>query len=124
MIVRYLERIKLGTPYSEVAKRFAEIARHPCLGNVRRRLLVDATGVGAPVIEMLREARPSCPLTGVTITGGAAAHASGDRESVPRVDLLATIQAALEKRPAPHPPGHERNRQTPEGDGVSRNRRT
>jgi hypothetical protein len=97
MIVRYLERIKLGTPYSEVAKRVAQITRHPSLGNVRRRLLVDATGVGAPVIEMLREARPGCPLTGVTITSGSAAHSSGDREMVPRVDLLATMQAALEK---------------------------
>src|SRR5260370_19971340 len=70
MVVRHLERVKLGTPYPQVVKRVVAVARHPCLGNARRKLLVDATGVGAPVVDMLRAEKPGCDLTPVVITGG------------------------------------------------------
>jgi len=96
MVVRHLERVKLGTPYSQVVKRVVEVARHPCLGNVSRKLLVDATGVGAPVIEMLQAERPGCEMTPVVITGGQSGRRNGGWEMVPKTDLLATVQASLE----------------------------
>src|SRR5579862_498319 len=97
MVVRHLERVPLGTPYSQVVKRVAEMTRHPSLGNVRRKLIVDATGVGAPVVEMLRAQRPACEMTPVVITGGNAARRDGNGwEMVPKVELLAAMQASLE----------------------------
>src|SRR5580698_10126959 len=77
MRVRHLERMPLGTPYVEVVRRVGEIMRHPALGPWSR-LVVDATGVGAPVVEMLRAARPVLRVTAVTITGGDKAQGSGE----------------------------------------------
>jgi hypothetical protein len=93
--VRHLERMALGTPYLEVAKRVREVVRHPKLGG-RVHLTVDATGVGGPVVEMLRGA---CGMTAVTITGGEKAHGVGDGQwCVPKVDLMTGIQLLLERR--------------------------
>lgn len=58
-IVRYLERLPLGTPYPRVAQRVAEIE-----GQVRSKtgetpiVYLDATGVGQPVVDTLRERLP------------------------------------------------------------------
>ena len=73
MRVRYLERMALGTPYVKVVSRVSEIMRHTELA-LQSRLVVDATGVGAPVVEMLRAARPRYRVTAVTITAGEHAH--------------------------------------------------
>ena len=42
--LRYLERMKLRTPYPAVVERIREVAMDPALG-ARRSLVVDATGV-------------------------------------------------------------------------------
>ena len=64
--VRHLERVALGTPYPAVVARVREIVRKigACV------LVVDGTGVGAPVVDMLRAAGLGCEITAVTITGG------------------------------------------------------
>lgn len=99
MQVRHLERLPLGTPYTRVVSRVAEIMRHPDLaqpGSGGSRLVVDATGVGAPVVEMLRALRPACRVTAVTITGGENAHGSGEEWHVPKKDLMVGLQVLLE----------------------------
>ena len=93
--VRHLERMELGTPYTEVVERVREIMRHPDLHR-RSQLVVDATGVGAPVVDLLRSARIGCSLTAVTITGGERAQCYGGEWHVPRKDLLAGIEVLLE----------------------------
>ena len=68
-VVRHLERMPLGTAYTAVTARVVELAQHKALvGNCR--LVVDATGVGMPVVDMLRAARPGCEIAAVLITGG------------------------------------------------------
>ncbi len=61
---------KLGTPYTEVVAAGGGAVAAP-----RRRdgcrLVVDATGVGMPVVDMLRASRPGVRVTPVLITGGA-----------------------------------------------------
>jgi hypothetical protein len=61
-----------------------------------RQLVVDATGVGMPVVDMLRAAEPDCELTPVPFTDGAEQHFANGVWHVPKVDLLAGVQAALE----------------------------
>jgi hypothetical protein len=96
--VRYIERMPLGTPYPAVVERIREIVQwHEICG--RCALVVDATGVGAPVVDMLHAARLGCELVAVTITGGRheAAGARGNPASVPKRDLMAGIELLLEK---------------------------
>ncbi len=95
MRVRHLERMPLGTPYVNVVSRVSEIMQHPAL-TPRSWLVVDATGVGAPVVEMLRAARPPCRVTAVTITAGEKAHGRGEEWHVPKKDLMAGLQVLLE----------------------------
>jgi hypothetical protein len=99
-VVRYLERLPLGTTYPQVVA-------HVCamVGTVRRfgacELVVDATGVGAPVVDMLRREGPSCDISSVTITGGEKETGGpgygGGHYNVPKRDLIASVQLALEK---------------------------
>src|ERR1700676_3422854 len=96
MRVRHLERVALGTPYPRVVERVREITRHAELaGNCA--LTVDGTGVGAPVVDMLRAARLGCDISSVTITGGDQQHRNGTAWSVPKRDLLAVVQVLLER---------------------------
>ena len=94
-----MERMALRTPFTEVVRRATEIVRHPALEG-RARLVVDATGLGAPVVEMLRAANRSvgaAGLTAVTITGGEKAHGGGENWHVPKRDLMGGLQVLLEQ---------------------------
>jgi hypothetical protein len=93
--VRHLERMELGTPYPRVVERVCEVMRHPKMVN-QCRLVVDATGVGAPVVDLLRSAGLGVRLTTVTITSGERARGQGERWHVPRGDLLAGWEVLLE----------------------------
>jgi len=96
-VVRHLERMALGTPYTAVTARVVELARHPAIrGNCR--LVVDATGVGMPVVDMLRAARPGCEMAPVVITGGQGERFDRGVWHVPKVDLLARLQGLLEQK--------------------------
>jgi hypothetical protein len=94
--VRHVERLALGTPYAAVVARVREIVQSDALrGDCS--LTVDATGVGNPVVEMLRAARIGCEICAVTITGGQQPHSHSGGWSVPKQDLFAYIQVLLEK---------------------------
>lgn len=94
--VRWLERVALGTPYGKVVDRVEEIAGHAEMGP-ECHLTVDATGVGAPVVEMIRRRRMECGVTAVTITGGMRAGGTSVDATVPRADLLGGLLVLLEK---------------------------
>jgi hypothetical protein len=58
-------------------------------------LVVDATGAGSPVVDMLAAARLGCELPAVVITGGDRGPGKG---TVPKRDLMAGVQVLLEHR--------------------------
>ena len=92
LVVRYAERMPLGTPYPRVVERVREIVRSSqLLGNCT--LSVDATGVGAPVVDMLSAARLGCELNAITITGGDGAPLFSYSESH---NLLCSSRANIE----------------------------
>jgi hypothetical protein len=96
LLVRHLERVPLGTSYTAVVSRMREIVQHVELRG-HCALVVDGTGVGAPVVDALRAARLGCELCAVTITGGDHEHGHGGAWSVPKRDLIAGVQVLLER---------------------------
>ncbi len=91
--VRHLQRWRLGTSYPTIVKDVAALmARLPPPAPA---LVVDQTGVGRPVVDMLRGAGLS-PVP-VTITGGVGV--TGDESNgfgVPKRDLVSTLQVLLQ----------------------------
>lgn len=96
--VRFVERIALGTPYTKVVEIVREVVRSKRLWG-RCELVVDASGVGEPVVDMLRKADLGCMISAVVITGGNAVRSSrsGGYTYIAKHELMTRLQLALEK---------------------------
>jgi hypothetical protein len=95
--LRYLERIPLGTPYPEIVGRVGKVMGSAALAQGRRHLVVDATGVGQPVVDLLARENLDCKLWPVTITGGASEGISRGGYRVPKRDLIIGLQVRLQE---------------------------
>ncbi len=97
--LRHLERYPLGTPYGDQMDRVATL-----VGEVKRRndldhppqpeLVVDATGVGVGVVEMLKER--GLKYRSVSITGGTSENHSSGAYHVPKRNLVSRAVAPFE----------------------------
>jgi hypothetical protein len=88
--VVHLERLVLGTSYIALAERAVAIAT--AAGDCP--VVVDASGVGRAVVDMLRE--QGLEPVAVTLTGGSKLRVVGREVSLPRSSLLLLLQAAVE----------------------------
>jgi hypothetical protein len=96
--LRHLERVPLGTPYTEVVERVVVVTRSGELAG-RCHLIADATGVGQPVMDMLRRAGlGSTRLWPVMITGGDTETYANGHYRVPKRDLIVGLQLLLQRR--------------------------
>ena len=95
--LRHVERVHLGTPFAAVVDRVSTIVHDPRLRDAT--LVADATGVGAPVIELLRAARLPCRLVPVQITGGHDESMDNTYYRVPKRDLVTGLQVLLDRWP-------------------------
>jgi hypothetical protein len=92
--VPHLERFPLGTSYPTIVGRVAQLLATPPLRE-QASLVVDRTGVGGAVVDLLAEAHLS-PVA-VTITGGDKVHRdSKTRYSVPKRELVSVLQVLLQ----------------------------
>jgi len=89
----YLEQPPLKTSYVSVVERVLTLLKHPSLLN-RATLLVDATGVGGPVIDLMRD-RGLVPI-GITLTSGQNANENAHGYTVPKKDIVSILQVLLE----------------------------
>ena len=94
--VRFLARPALGTPYTEVVNRVVEVTRWPDLVK-RCQLIVDGTGVGRPVVDLLRRSGPGCTVMPVTITGGDTEEYANGYHRVPKRDLIVGLQLLFQR---------------------------
>ena len=95
--VRWIESVPLGTPYTAVVDRLVEVDER-CRAEGDTAMVVDYTGVGRPVLDMLRS-RLRGGLHGVTISGGAAATSNGPHETVlPKRDLTTALEVVMQSR--------------------------
>ncbi|WP_439621812.1 hypothetical protein [Gemmata sp.] len=90
--VRHAERFALGTPYTAIVAGLADRFREPPLA--MSPLVVDATGVGRPTVDMLRESGIRAAVSPWSITAG---RTVGDG-TVPKLDLVSAVQTALGTR--------------------------
>ena len=115
-VLRHVEAFPLGAPYFEIVRRVRALihenhaaasgnpipAHWPLsLGhafNPRKTLVVDASGVGAPIVEAFQAAKLKATLIPITIT--ASGHPHPDPHGgylVPRRDLISNLRILMER---------------------------
>lgn len=96
--VRHLRRFPLGMPYPAVVDAVVDLlapGRLPGCG----ALVVDHTGVGRAVVDLLRDRAPPIALVPVTITAGRRVTVAKDGSlRVPKKELVRCVQVLLEGR--------------------------
>ena len=96
-LVRHLERLALGTLYPEVAKRVGQM-----LWRIEQEceqwpdVYVDATGVGAPVVDLLREASPQTDISAVFFTHGDQRSEDSSGVKLGKAYLVSRLQTLLQ----------------------------
>lgn len=93
--LRRLERLPLGMRYPEV-EEWVTRAMDALAPQGRCELVVDATGVGRPVVDHLRVARMRCGMRAVMVTGGQSERSDAGFDYVPKRDLMAGLQVLFE----------------------------
>jgi hypothetical protein len=93
--LRHLRRFPLGTAYTEIVPAVAAVRRSEPLRQAP--LVVDQTGVGRAVVDMLRQS--ACGVIPVTITGGHATTVTDDGSyHVPKKELITALQVVMQGR--------------------------
>jgi hypothetical protein len=98
--LRHLQRFPLGTPYPQIVQAVRELLLRPALRDAS--LVVDQTGVGRAVVDMLWDelrGQVPCHFTAVTITGGhAVTNPANGCLHVPKKELVGAVQVLLQSR--------------------------
>lgn len=109
--VRHLERLPLGTPYPQVARRIAEICQRLTQQNHNSPYLyLDATGVGQPIVDLLDQAHLDAKaLCAVFFTHGhrRIEHLRERKITLGKAYLVSRLQALLQGRRLHLPPTAE-----------------
>lgn len=95
--LRHMRRLPLGMAYPDMV---AEVCRMvaPLVKAGECTLVVDATGVGAPVVDLFRRSGLGCPIVPVQITGGDRESQEGGMWRVPKRDLIIGLQVMFQEQ--------------------------
>ena len=96
VVLRRMEWARLGTSYARVVERVRELARRASAEGACT-VVVDATGVGEPVVEALRRLEMAAELVAVTITGGERAARVKGGWHVPKRELVVGLQMMVDE---------------------------
>jgi|LGVE01.1.fsa_nt_gb hypothetical protein len=91
--LRHLERFPLGTSYPQIVSSVSDLMQRPPLYQ-KVRLVLDFTGVGAPVADMFT-AKNLAPVR-VSITGGDKPNSEKGILRVPKRDLVTNLQVLFQ----------------------------
>lgn len=98
LALRYLHRWPLNTPYLQVLQDTTHALRRLPARQPHPILALDAAGPGAPITEILRQARLPAALEPVLITSGhQPSSPRGGAILVPRAYLLTQLRLCLER---------------------------
>ena len=107
MHLRHLHRYQLRTPYTTIADGVVDVMRSGALNTdeydparhrvarAKAELLVDKTGVGRGVTDILKER--GLRFTGVVIHGGETTHRTEGSYHVPKKDLVAALEVPFDR---------------------------
>jgi hypothetical protein len=105
--LRHLQRYPLRTPYTTIADGVVGVMRSKALtsdeydparhrvAKPKAELLVDKTGVGRGVTDILKER--GLKFTGIVIHGGETTHNTDGAYHVPKKDLVAALEVPFDK---------------------------
>lgn len=101
-MIRYLRRLPLGISYPTIIEELIRIYQNipePNTGcKLQKQVWIDATGVGKPVVDLIRSNAPYIKLHEVFITGGEAKNKINPWTSViklPKAYLVSRLQVML-----------------------------
>lgn len=98
--------VELGTSYQLLADTTVNLANDYRAAGYPVVVTVDATGVGAPVLELMRSAAPELHIVAITISSGRTLRLAGpDHYVVGKHRLTEMLQVALEQRGLELPEG-------------------
>jgi hypothetical protein len=93
--LRHLRRFPLGMPYTQIVPAVATLIRSSPLAE--SPVVVDQTGVGRAVVDMMRQQIGW--VVPVTITGGHAVTVTEDRSfHLPKKELVSCLQVVMQSR--------------------------
>ena len=99
-VIRHLERLPLGTAYPEVAERVGEVTQRIAQKlEGELTLYVDATGVGKPIVDILREKLPEDQrVVAVYFTKGDRRTEEPSEVKLGKAYLVSRLQVLLQSR--------------------------
>jgi hypothetical protein len=115
LALRHLERLSLGTSYPRIVQHLKQLMRRPEVRN-RSTLVVDATGVGRPVLDYLRH--EGLPPVGIVITGGQSVTWANGNAHVPQKDPVGVAKMRLAEEEVHVAPGLTVATSMPLGDTL------
>ena len=93
--LRLIERFPLHTPFLQVLARVSRLAQHYAIQH-HGSLIVDATGLGDPLVELIQAQRLPLNFVPVKITSGLQVTRSTAGHNVPKSILIARLEFLLE----------------------------
>lgn len=100
--LRHIERPERGTTYPKIAERIHELFNSPELAQHNKYVVIDITGVGRPVWDIMKNSGYShgfCHrLSGISITGGSNVTKDGAIYNVPKRDLVSALQVVFQNK--------------------------
>lgn len=94
--VPLIERPALGIDYGDVIGAVERVTQLPQLWRQNVSIVVDATGVGYPVLQQMYSR--GLPVVGVTISSGTSVGQTQGGYTVPKRDLVTSLQVVYQAR--------------------------
>ena len=91
--IRHLQRWQLGSSYPQIVKEVCSLFDRPPLAG--STLVIDAGGVGRPVLDAFRAAKINAVLVPVTLTGGKRSNRGPNGWNVAKTDLVGALKMVL-----------------------------
>lgn len=96
LYLRHIERPMRGTEYPAIVDRIAEIYKSPQLAGAPKAVVIDFTGLGRPVYDLMKRAGFWSSLNAISITGGNDPTYTKQHYNVPKRDLVTNLQVLLQ----------------------------